>query len=94
LASVENGLRRACPWHRDLVLFGEGDQRGAAGQIPFAPRRDHLDVGVQRIGRQFEPDLVVALAGRAMGDGIGAGFARSRSGAWRSAGRAIEVPSR
>ncbi len=62
--------------HRDLVLLGEVDQVGARLEGPVAPRRDHLDVGVERIGRQLEADLVVALAGRAMGDGVGAGFGR------------------
>ncbi len=61
--------------HRDLVLLGPGDQRGAAGQVPFAPRGDDLDVGSERIGAQFEADLVVALAGGAVGDGVGAGLA-------------------
>ena len=32
---------------RDLVLLGEFEQLGAAGQVPFAPRRDHLDVGLR-----------------------------------------------
>ena len=60
---------------RDLVLLGEGDQRVARGEFPFAPRRDHLDVGLQRVSRELETDLVVALAGRAMGDRVGAGRA-------------------
>ena len=72
--------------HRDLVRLGEVDEVGAALEAPLAPGRDHLDVGVQRIGGEFEAHLVIALAGGAMGDGIGAGLARrSRSGAWRSA---------
>ena len=71
---------------RDLVLLGEVDQRGAAGQVPFAPRRDDLDVGVERVIAELEADLVVALAGRAVADRVGADLrARSRSGAWRSA---------
>ena len=57
---------------RDLVLFGELDQPGAAGQVPFAPRCDHLDVGRQRIIAELEADLVVALAGRAVADRVGA----------------------
>ena len=61
---------------RDLVLLGVVDQRGARGEAPFAPRRDHLDVGLERVGRELEPHLVVALAGRAVGDGVGAHFAR------------------
>jgi hypothetical protein len=60
----------------DLVLFGELDQLGAAGQVPFAPGRDDLDLGVERIGAKLEPHLVVALAGRAVADGVGAGFGR------------------
>jgi hypothetical protein len=69
--------RRACPWRS-----GSGSARrirsascGWSGPIQ-PPGRDDLDVGVQRIGRQFEPDLVVALAGRAVADGIGAGLGR------------------
>jgi len=61
---------------RDLVLLGEFEQLGARGQLPFAPRRDHLDVGLQRIIGEFEADLVVALAGRTVTDGIGAGLQR------------------
>ena len=58
----------------DLVGFGKFQQFRPAGQVPFTPGRDDLDFGVQRIGRQFEPYLIVALACRAMGYGIGAGF--------------------
>jgi hypothetical protein len=76
------------------VLLGEFDQRGAAGQVPFAPRRDHLDVGLERVIAELEAHLIVALAGRAVADGIGAGLAAISI--WRLAisGRAIEVPSR
>ena len=62
--------------HGDLVRFGEFDQVGAALELPLAPGGDDLDVGVERIGGEFEADLVVALAGGAMGDGVGAGFRR------------------
>ena len=62
--------------HLDLVLFRPGDQRGAAGEVPFAPRGDHLDVGCERIGAEFEADLIVALAGGAVSDRIGPGLAR------------------
>ena len=44
-------------------------------KLPFAPGRDDLDVGVQRIGGELEAHLVIALAGGAMGHGIGAGLA-------------------
>ena len=58
------------------MLLGELDQLGAAREIPFAPRRDHLDVRFQRIIGKLEADLVVALAGRAMGHRIRAHLVR------------------
>ncbi len=61
---------------RDLVLLGEVEQRLAARELPFAPRRDHLDVGLQRIIAELEADLVVALAGRAVTDRVGADLPR------------------
>ena len=60
--------------HLDLVLLGEVDEVGAALELPFAPGRDDLDVGIERIGGEFEAHLVIALAGGAMGDGVGAGL--------------------
>ena len=54
------------------MLLGKLDQLCAAGQIPFAPRGYDLDVGIQRIGAEFEAHLIVALTGRAMRDGVGA----------------------
>ncbi len=76
------------------MLLGEVEELGARLELPVAPRRDHLDAGLERIIGQLEPDLVVAFAGRAMSDGIGA-VSRAIS-IWRFAisGRAIEVPSR
>ncbi len=62
--------------HGDLVLLGEVDQIAARLELPFPPGRDHLDVGVERIISELEAHLVVALAGGAMGDGVGAGRAR------------------
>ncbi len=56
------------------MLLGVGQQLLARQQIPLAPRRDHLDVGFQRIGAEFEAHLVVALAGGAVRDGVGAGL--------------------
>ena len=86
-ASVEKGASPRLSLGTGIwCCLGEFDQPGAAGQIPFAPRRDHLDVGGERVIAELEADLVVALAGRAVADGIGADHAwRSRSGAWRSA---------
>ena len=60
--------------HRDLVLLGEVDEVGARLELPLAPRRDDLDVGIERIGGELEAHLVVALAGGAVGDGVGAGL--------------------
>jgi hypothetical protein len=58
----------------DAVLGGVGHQLLAREQVPFAPGRDDLDVRVQGVGAELEADLVVALAGGAVGDGIGAGL--------------------
>ena len=58
---------------RDAVLFGIRHQLLAAQQVPLAPRRDDLDVRVQRVGAQFKAHLVVAFAGGAMRDGLGRG---------------------
>ena len=63
--------------NRDLVLFGEGDQRLAALEVPLPPGRDHPDVRLQRVVAQLEAHLVVALAGRAVTDRIGADLPRN-----------------
>ena len=55
---------------RDLVLLREGEERAPGGEAPLAPRRDDLDVGLEGIGRELEAHLVVALAGRAVGDRV------------------------
>ena len=57
---------------RDLVLLGEVDQVAAALEAPFAPRRDDLDRRVERVIGELEAHLVVALAGRAVRDRVGA----------------------
>ena len=73
MASTENGASPRLSLAIGIwCAFGEFEQLGAAGQIPFPPRRDHLDVGLERIIGEFETHLVVALAGRAMGDRVGA----------------------
>ena len=45
-------------------------------QVPsrLAPRGNDLDVGIERVRRELEAHLVVALAGGAVGDGLRAGF--------------------
>ena len=55
------------------MLLGERDQIARALEFPLPPRRDDLDVGLERVIGQLETHLVVALAGRAMSDRIGAG---------------------
>ncbi len=59
---------------RDGMLFGVVHQFLAREQVPLAPGRDDLDARLQRIGAQLETHLVVALAGGAVGDGVGAGL--------------------
>src|SRR5258708_3866132 len=59
----------------DLVHVGVFEQPRARGQVPFAPRRDDLDVGRERVIAEFETDLVVALAGGAVGHRVGADLA-------------------
>ena len=55
------------------MLLGELDQVAAGLEVPLPPGRDHLDVGVERVIRELEAHLVVALARSAMGNGVGAG---------------------
>ena len=57
------------------AFFREGDERGTRRQGPFPPRRDDLDVGLQRIIGKLEAHLIVALAGCAMRHGVRAHFA-------------------
>ena len=61
---------------RYVVIPAIGQQLLPGVQVPLPPRSNHLDVGIQRIGAQLEPHLVVALAGCAVRDGVGAGFFR------------------
>ena len=44
------------------MLFCIGDESFPGVEIPFAPRRNDLDVRVKRIGIQLETNLVVAFA--------------------------------
>ena len=68
-------LRRACPWRSESGAARRSRCSCLArGEVPFAPWRDHLDVGLERVIGELEPDLVVALAGGAMGDRVGADF--------------------
>ncbi len=60
--------------HRYLMRLGEFDELGARLELPLPPRRDDLDVGIERIGGELKAHLIVALAGGAMRDRIGAGL--------------------
>ena len=60
-------------FHRNAVLLRIRQQFFATQQIPFAPRCDDLDIGIQRIRTEFEAHLVVALAGRAVRNRLRAG---------------------
>src|SRR5581483_1777131 len=60
--------------HRYAVLFGVGEQFLPRHQVPFAPRRDDLYVRHQCIGAELEAHLVVALAGRAVGNRVRPGL--------------------
>ena len=79
----------------DTVGLGVGQKVGPTLEVPLPPGRDDLDVGFQRVGRQLEADLVVALAGGAVGDGIGAealgGLHHSAGDGRAGQGRAHEV---
>ena len=73
---------------RDLVLVARTRSgRSRPLKLPLAPRRDDLDRRDRaRNRRQLEAHLVVALAGRAVRDRVGADLVRrSRSASWRSA---------
>ncbi len=58
------------------MFLGEGDHLGAAGEFLakplLPPGGDDLDIRRERGRGQLEAHLVVALAGRAVGDGLGA----------------------
>ena len=89
LSSIEYGRDLGAALDRDAVLARVGDLLLAAHR-PLAHRRDHLQLGRERRDRAVDPDLVVALAGAAVGDRVAArARARTRPRASRSAaGRA------
>ena len=53
------------------MLFGELNESRAARQIPFPPRRDYLDIGIERVIAKLKAHLIIALARRSVADGIG-----------------------
>ncbi len=79
--------RRFAPFvfgNRDLVLFSKVEQFGARRQIPFAPRRDDLNVRIECVSRQFEAHLIVALAGCTVGNGVGTCFSSNLDQSFRN----------
>ncbi len=72
--------------HRDAVSFGVGERVLARADVPLAPRRDHRELRRQRQVGQLEAHLVVALAGAAVSQRVGAqALARTTPDATRSA---------
>ena len=69
------GRRLGAALDRDPVLAGVGDLL-LASHLPAAHRRDDLHLRVERDHGRLDPDLVVALAGAAVGDRVAAGAAR------------------
>src|SRR3990167_8605287 len=72
-----HGVRRlllAVTLDRDGVLLGVVHQLLARQQVPLAPWGNHFYAGLERIGAQFEANLIVTFAGGAVGNGVGAGF--------------------
>src|SRR5688572_15407191 len=59
------------------MLLGERDEIAARLEIPLTPGRDHLDIRIERVISELEAHLVVALAGGAVRDGVGAGELRN-----------------
>src|SRR5205823_6566238 len=74
---VVDGVRRdfGPALYRDAVLAGVRDLLLPA-HLPTPHGGDHAQVGVERRDGRLDPDLVVALAGAAMGDGVASRLAR------------------
>ena len=60
----------AADLQRHFVRFGVIDFLAATLDIPDSPRRDHRHIRRKRLDRQFEPNLIVALAGAAVADRV------------------------
>ena len=81
LVPLEGGVHEVCV-HRvgglvsalaldwNAVLRGVGEEALPRPEVPLSPRGDDSDPGAKGVGSELEPDLVVALAGRAVGDGV------------------------
>jgi len=72
---AERGLAALVLGDRDLVLLGEVQQVLPRLELPLAPRGDDADVGFEGVVAELEADLVVALPGGPVTDGVGADHA-------------------
>jgi hypothetical protein len=76
LASTENGASPRLSLAIGIWCFSAKSIRLVRLELPFAPGRDHADVGLRaHSSGELEPHLVIALAGGAMAHGVGAGLA-------------------
>ena len=78
MASTENGASPSLSLAIGIWCFAR-ELRAARSRplkVPLAPRRDDLDAGLERVIGELEAHLVVALAGGAVTDGVGADLAR------------------
>ena len=57
--------------HRNPLFLGVGDELAARAEVPDAPRGNDADAGLEGVVGELEAHLVVALAGGAVGDGVG-----------------------
>jgi len=57
--------------HRDVELAAVGDEVGAPLQLPLPPGTDDADARLELVGGDLEADLVVALPGGSVADGVG-----------------------
>ena len=59
---------------RNVMRFGVIDFFVTALDVPFTPRSDDLHIRCESLDGKFKPNLVVALAGAAVADGVRALF--------------------
>ena len=67
-------VRLAVDLQGHVVRLGVGDLFLTRLDVPLPPRGDDGHIGREVLDGQLEPDLIVALAGAAVGDGVGALF--------------------
>jgi hypothetical protein len=78
----------------NVVGFGILNQFFPGGKIPGTPGSDDFQGRIEGLDGGLEPDLVVALAGTAVGDSCGTFFFGDFYQLLAIRGRAMEVPSR